>query len=216
MKLLSIGAAAVPTTLVMAALIAPMVTPSHDVVLGCEPGVPAAPGTTPPSVPSNVVINGQFGGTARSSMVEAFQALGIAPVTGEGVHHIIMTCWDPVKQELGPTGVKVAYLVTKSFMATLHADLERVVAAQDAFRKQNARYAGSLDEIDVALATTSVTFTLAGADDGWEATAGSTLLIETCHVFAGTIRPSRAELEERAPACFPLAQYADWNLGGFR
>lgn len=99
-------------------------------------------------------------------------------------------------------------------MAALHADLDRIIAAQDAHRKTNSEYAAQLADLNVAMRTAGMTYTLTRNGDGWEASATSNMLIETCHVFVGSITPPRDELKERTPACFMRPEFEMATSGG--
>ncbi|HUF51338.1 MAG TPA: hypothetical protein VMN60_10915 [Longimicrobiales bacterium] len=207
MKLLSIGAAAVPTMLVMAALMAPAPLPADDALLKCRP--PA--GWT--QLDQRYLVDGQFRerfsfGRTRTDRGFTFKNF---EVTMDIVQRIEVLCWDAANQVLqrGP-GEPVIYITTQPFMAMLHEDLVRIVAAQDAYRKTNSDYAADIADLDVALQATGVTYTLIRDGDGWEAMAASNMLIETCHVFAGSIEPSRDGLAERIPACFVRPEL-DWQ-----
>lgn len=99
------------------------------------------------------------------------------------------------------------YMTTQPFLASVHEDLQRIVAAQDEHRRTTKEYAADIADLDVAMQATAVMYTLTRSDDGWEATATSNMLIETCHVLAGSIEPSREGLEQRTPACFVRPEF---------
>lgn len=150
------------------------------------------------------VINGQLHDMEPGDS-DVFARFGIMRTD---VHELQVLCLDPEKRVLKTgTGEPVLYLTTTAFMAALPDDVGQLVAAQDEYRAEHGRFAGTPGDLGVQLATPGLEVSLTVSANGWHATAGSGLLVVACHVFAGSITPPQEDLTEREPACRTLPQF---------
>ncbi|HUF51337.1 MAG TPA: hypothetical protein VMN60_10910 [Longimicrobiales bacterium] len=191
MKLLSI-AVAVPVAFAMVGVAATPTLPDDALKCGRSTGDP------------HYIVDGAFVDIGD----DAGATLRKLDATTANIHSLAIICWDPVKRVLQRgTGENVVHVTTKTFVASLHEDLRRIVAAQDAFRAEHGRFAGKLTELELKPATPGIDITMSRSEAGWHATAAGDLLIITCHVFAGAVTPPVESLVEREPACTTLPQF---------
>jgi hypothetical protein len=149
-------------------------------------------GSTPERKDPHIVVDGRF--LDRSPEEIDLKKLDIL--------NVAIVCWDPVRRVFvrGP-GEDVIHIITAPFRASIHADLTRVLEAQDAFHEAHARYGSDLVELGVRNLTEGIDIELVSADSGWVATARGELLLETCHIFAGEILPENGMQEPRKVEC---------------
>lgn len=139
---------------------------------------------------------------------EAPEGAVMPEVDRADIARIDVLCWDPVRRVLQRgTGENVVHVTTKTFMASVHEDLRRVVAAQDAFRAEHGRFAGELTKLELQPATPGIDIAMSRSETGWHATAGGDLLTISCQVYAGAVTPPAESLVEREPACSTLPQF---------
>ncbi|CAN5763530.1 hypothetical protein BH23GEM10_BH23GEM10_02100 [soil metagenome] len=153
-------------------------------------------GKTERTVPHYIVDGVFLGGP------DAPEGSVVPDVEAGDIARLDVLCWDPVRRVLQKgSGEPVVLITTKQFMTALNEDMERVVAAQDAFRAKHGRFAGLITDLDVDLVTPGLEVSITAARDGWYAGASGNLLRVRCNVFAGNIdRPNRI-LKARVPVC---------------
>lgn len=140
---------------------------------------------------------------------EAPEGAVMPEVDRADIVRIDVLCFDPVRRVLQKgTGEPAVLITTKQFMATLHEDMESVVAAQDAFRAKHGSFAAAMSDLDVEIVTPGLDVSITTSRAGWSATAAGDLLIISCHVYAGAVKPPAESLVEREPACATLPRFA--------
>lgn len=128
---------------------------------------------------------------------------GEAEIRSLDLHSVYVLCWDPERRVLQKdVGEPVVYVETNGFLDSIHADLDRILAAQHAFHEKTQRFADDLDDLGIADLTPGTMVELTATTDGWHATARGELFIRTCHIYEGASTLSRPDLVEGTPACF--------------
>ena len=88
-----------------------------------------------------------------------------------------------------------------AYVAAMKSDLRNLVAVQETFKADSARYASSLAALVYYRPTTGVTVIIGqGTTDGWAATASHTATTRTCAIYIGAgVTPSGGS--EGEPVC---------------
>ena len=88
-----------------------------------------------------------------------------------------------------------------AYVTAMKSDLRNLVAVQETFKADSARYAPSLSLLTHYRPSSGVTVTIGqSTTEGWAATASHSATTRTCAIFIGTgVTPSGAN--EGEPAC---------------
>ena len=118
------------------------------------------------------------------------------------IHSFTITCWNPATGEFGGGGrIPVIVIMTKRFVESRRAPLDRLLRAQEAHFSQFSRYARRLTDLVAFGVPHDTMLEFSATSAGWSAATPQVDAAYRCFVFSGDAAEGLARVKQPEVVC---------------